>query len=46
MDEVYEGGWLPEVGNEPPPPKNNNLVWLIVGGIAAYYLYKNIKYKK
>jgi len=44
MDEVYEGGWLPEVGNEPlPPPKKNNLVLLIVGGIAAYYLYKNIK---
>lgn len=42
MEEVYEGGWLPEVGNE-PPPKNNNLVLLIVGGIAAYYLYKNIK---
>jgi hypothetical protein len=42
MEEVYEGGWLPEVGNE-PPPKKNNLVLLIVGGIAAYYLYKNIK---
>ena len=43
MDEVYEGGWLPEVGNEPPPPKKNNLGWYILGGIAAYYLYKNIK---
>jgi hypothetical protein len=42
MDEVYEGGWLPEVGNE-PPPKKNNLGWYILGGVAAYYLYKNIK---
>ena len=43
MDEVYEGGWLPEVGNEPLTPKKNNLGWYILGGIAAYYLYKNIK---
>ena len=36
---VYEGGWLPEVGNEPEEKKFN---WglLLVGSIAAYYLLK------
>jgi hypothetical protein len=42
MDEnVYEGGWLPEVGNK-PPEKKINYGLLLLGTVAIYYLLKKL----
>lgn len=39
-EEVYEGGWLPEVVVKPPPEKNNYGLLLLIA-IGAYFVYKN-----
>ena len=43
MDEVYEGGWLPEVGNEPPPPKKNYWWLYLALGVGLGLMFKKKK---